>query len=368
MNLKYDYLIVGAGLFGCVCAYELSKMGNHILIIDKRNHIGGNCYTKKINNIQVHMYGPHIFHTNNKKIWDYINQFAKFNNFINRPKVIYKNKLYSFPINLMTLYQIFNIKTPTEAISKINNIKLNISNPKNFEEWILSKIGTKLYNIFIKGYTIKQWNTQPNNLPTSIIKRIPIRFNFNDNYYNDSYQGVPIGGYTQIFEKMTSNCDIILKSNYFDEKKYYDSIANKIIYTGMIDEFFNYKYGYLQYRALNFEIKKLLMNDFQGNAIINYTDINIPYTRIIEHKYFENMQSKNTIITREYPINFNRDDTYSQPCYPINNKKNNKIFNKYKQLAKKQSKIIFGGRLANYKYYDMHQIISNALNIIKNEK
>ncbi len=360
----YDYLIIGGGLFGSVFAHEMSKLKRKCLIIEKRTHIGGNCYTENRSGINVHMYGPHIFHTSNKIIWDWIGQFSKFNNFKNNPKVFYENKIYSFPINLLTLHQLWGVNSPEEASNKLNSVKIKINNPQNLEEWAISEVGMELYNIFIKGYTQKQWNISPNKLPSSIIKRLPIRLSFDDDYFFDKYQGIPINGYTNIFRNMLIGIDVKLNTNYFDNQKKWDSVANKVVYTGKIDEFFNYKYGRLEYRSLNFLHTKLNIKDYQGCAIINYTDYKVPYTRIIEHKHFENLLSNETWITKEYPTNHNKNN---DAFYPINNNKNNEIYSKYKKLTNKYPNVIFGGRLAEYKYFDMHHIIENALEISKNE-
>lgn len=352
----YDYLIVGAGLFGSICARELTNAGKKVLVIDKRDHIGGNCFTANVDGINVHVYGPHIFHTNNKQVWDYINQFVEFNHFTYRPKVKYGSNIYSFPINLMTLYQIYGVTTPTQAESILELEKKSIQKPKNLEEWILSQVGTKLYEKFIKGYTTKQWGRDPKHLPSSIIKRLPIRLTYDDNYFNDRYQGIPIGGYTQIFEKLLDGIDVKLDTDYFkDELPEYD----KVIYTGPVDKFYNYIHGKLEYRSLRFESERLDIDDYQGNAAINYTEADVPYTRIVEHKHFEFGKQKHTVITHEYPA------TEGEPYYPVNDEVNNDRYNQYKSLMDKEDKIIFGGRLADYKYYDMHQVIASALHQVK---
>jgi len=361
--MKYDYIIVGCGLFGSVIAQRCIEQKKRILIIDKRNHIAGNCYTEKVNNIDVHKYGPHIFHTNNDKIWDYVNRFAQFNNFVNRPKVSYNNKIYSFPINLFTLYQLWGVSTPQQAQEKLDQVKVNIPNPSNLEEWILSQVGEEIYHIFIKGYTTKQWNTDPKNLPASIIKRLPIRLNFDDNYFMDKYQGIPINGYTDMVNNMIQGADIILNENYFDKRNYWDSQANVTIYTGPIDKFFDYQFGPLAYRSLRFETTNMDIEDYQGNAIVNFTQQDIAYTRSIEHKHF-NMPTRTnkTIITKEYPDNYTGNN---EPYYPINTDINQKTYNKYYQLTKNLShQYLFGGRLAEYRYYDMHQVIGSALSTI----
>ena len=355
----YDYLIVGAGLYGATFAHEATKAGKKCLVLEKRNHIGGNIFTSNRNGIHVHEYGPHIFHTSNKKIWDYVNQFATFNNFINRPKVSYKNKIFSFPINLLTLYQLWGVTTPREAIAKLNESRIHVPNPSNLEEWCLSQIGTELYETFIKGYTQKQWRTNPKNLPTFIIKRVPIRTNFDDNYYFDTYQGIPEGGYTQIIEKMLKGSEVILNVDYLKDKNNWDKKAYKTVYTGPIDAYFNYCYGELNYRTTSFVHETHTTADYQGNAIINYTDVNVPYTRIIEHKHFDpSPEIQHTIITREYPESWHRN---AVPYYPINDEKNNKLYKLYKEAASLLKDTLFGGRLADYRYYDMHQVIGAAL-------
>lgn len=359
MTKKYDYLIVGAGLFGSVFAQQAIERGKSCLIIDKRSHTGGNVYTEKINEINVHMYGPHIFHTSDRKIWEYVNRFVKFNNYINRPKVNYEGEIYSFPINLFTLYQIFGVKTPLEAKEHLKNLSVICDSPKNLEEWILSQVGDEIYKKFIYGYTKKQWGREPSELPASIIKRLPIRFNFDDNYFNDTYQGIPIGGYTSMIKSMQQGCEILLNTDFFSNREMYERIADKIVFTGAIDEFFNYSEGQLEYRSLSFELEIIQTPDYQGNAIINYTDENVPYTRICEHKHFESTKSESTIITKEFPEKW---DINKERYYPVNNKENNDRYLLYKKMANKiGDKYIFGGRLAEYKYYDMHQVIASAL-------
>lgn len=358
----YDYLIVGSGLFGAVFAYEMKKIGKKCLVIEKRNHIGGNCFTEKRDNINIHMYGAHIFHTNDFEIWNWINQFSEFNNYQHKVKVNYGGKIFSFPINLLTLYQLFDIKTPEEALKKINSVKIIDVEKDNLESWILSQVGVEIYETFIKDYTTKQWNTDPKNLPSSIIKRIPIRFTFNDNYFSDKYQGIPVDGYTPIFEKIFKDIEVLTNVDYFQNRKYYDSLADKIVFTGKIDEFFNYKFGKLEYRSLLFEHEKIELEDFQGCSVMNYTKKDIPFTRICEHKHFENSKSNVTWITKEYPKDANENDI---PYYPINNNKNDLIFKKYKELTTQHPNVIFGGRLAEYRYYDMHQVIGSALKKVK---
>lgn len=359
--MNYDYLIVGCGLYGATFAQQAAQHNKKCLIIDKRSHIGGNCYTSKKDNIDIHEYGPHIFHTNSDKIWNYVNNFAKFNNFINRPKVCFRDKIYSFPINLMTLYQLWGAKSPQDAILQLESKKIPIPNPQNLEEWILSQVGEEIYRTFIYGYTKKQWGTEPKNLPSFIIKRLPIRLNFNDNYYNDIYQGIPIDGYTSMISNMIDGIEYHLDTDYFAHREALDSLAKTIIYTGPIDKFFDYVYGKLEYRTLKFETSRILANDYQGNAVINFTSADVPYTRIVEHKHFNNLGNNwTTYITKEFSAKW---DDQSDPYYPINNKENNYKYSQYFELTKKinSNKYIFGGRLAEYKYYDMHQVIGAAL-------
>ena len=354
----YDILVVGAGLSASIVAYEASKRGLSVLVIDRRSHIGGNCYQEDINGIQVHKYGAHIFRTNDEDVWNYINQFVHFNNFINSPLARYKNKLFNLPFNMNTFYQIYNTKTPEEAIKKIEKDRLKVENPKNLEEYAKKLVGKKIYKLLIKDYTEKQWGKKCKDLPVSIMRRIPLRFTFNNNYYDSKYQGVPIEGYNALFEKLLSKCDVLLSTSYEDIK---DKVkANKIVYTGAIDELYNYKYGELEWRSLEFETYVLKQKDFQGNAVVNYTDKR-PYTRIIEHKHFVGNNCDETVITYEYPKKWTR---YDEKYYPINDEKNEKLYNKYRKLANKEG-IILCGRLADYKYYDMQDTIINALRICK---
>jgi|TARA_B100000287_G_scaffold358810_1_gene350631 UDP-galactopyranose mutase len=354
---KYDYLIVGCGLFGITFAKKAIEDGKKCLIIDKRHHIGGNCYTEEIEEIDVHVYGPHIFHTSDKRIWDYVNEYAEFNHYVNRPKVNYNGKIYSFPINLMTLYQLWGVTTPEDAIAKIESSREKIDNPKNLEEWALSQVGREIYETFIKGYTKKQWMMDPKDLPSAIIRRLPIRLTFDDNYFNDKYQGIPIGGYTKMMKKMLGDIEVKLETDYFSDKEYFDNLAEKVVFTGKIDEFYDYRFGELEYKTLRFHSKVLDKKDFQGNAVVNYTSEDVPYTRICEHKHFQFGKQDKTVITYEYPVEFTKEKI---PYYPVNNTINNDIYSKYKTLSKQQEKVIFGGRLAEYKYYDMHQIIGSA--------
>ncbi len=358
---KYDYLIVGAGFFGAICAYELNKQGKSILVLEKRNHIGGNCYTENIKGIEVHKYGPHIFHTDQKWIWDWINQFAEFNNFKNSPIANINGEIYSLPFNMYTYNQLWGVTTPKEAYNKIEEQKYK-GPINNLEEQALALVGKDIYEKLIKGYIEKQWGKKCTELPASIIKRLPVRFTWDNNYFNDKYQGIPIGGYTQIFEKLLSNIEIKYNVDYLTNKESYNQLASNIIYTGPIDAFFNYSLGKLEYKSIYWESTYYpAINNFQGNAVVNYPDINIPYTRIIEHKHFDNQNQTGTFISYEYP------QTYSEniePFYPVNDYTNNKIYESYKDLASKEANIIFGGRLAEYKYYDMHQIIQSAYQIL----
>ena len=362
---KYDYLIVGAGLFGATFAYEMTKKGKKCLVIDRRNHIGGNIYCENINGINVHKYGAHIFHTSDKQIWEYVNQFSDFNNYINSPIANYKGELYNMPFNMNTFTKLWkDVVTPTDAISKIEIQKqeLNGKEPTNLEEQAISLVGRDIYEKLVKGYTEKQWGKDCKDLPAFIIKRLPVRFRFDNNYFNDRYQGIPIGGYNVIIEKMLDNCDIELGVDYLKEKAKYDALAEKVLYTGMIDEYFNYSLGNLEYRTLKFETELLEgIENYQGNAVFNYTDRETPYTRIIEHKHFEFGTQPDTVITKEYPSNWQIGD---EAYYPVNDDKNNLLFEKYKELAKKEENVIFGGRLGNYKYYDMDKVIIAALNLV----
>ena len=371
MLKKYDYLIVGAGFYGAVSAYELNKKGYKCLVIEKRNHIGGNCYTETVDGINVHKYGAHIFHTNDREIWEYVNLLVEFNRYTNSPVAINNGKLYNLPFNMNTFYQIWGVRTPKEAVDKIaeQTEKYKDVNPKNLEEQALKLVGDDIYNILIKEYTEKQWGMKATELPAFIIKRLPIRFTFDNNYFNDTYQGVPIGGYTKIFEKLLEETEVLLKTDFFANREYFEALAEKIIYTGPIDKFFDYEAGKLNYRSLRFENESLDIENFQGNAVVNYTSHEEAFTRIIEHKHFEFGTQKKTVITKEYPQDWNEN---LEPYYPVNDSVNNKIYSEYKKKADALEKVIFGGRLAEYKYYDMHQIIGSALSkmkkILNNEK
>ena len=353
----YDYLIVGAGMFGSVCARELTDNGYRCLVIDKRNHIAGNAYTENLDGINVHKYGAHIFHTSNKKIWDYVNKFAEFNQYRHTVIANYENDIYPLPFNMFTFNKIWGVTTPNDAKKKIESQRAT-ENPTNLEEQSISLVGEDIYKILIKGYTEKQWGRKCKELPSSIIKRLPVRFVWNNDYYDDVYQGIPIGGYTKMFEKLLEGIEVKTDIDYFINKNHWDSLANKVIFTGKIDEYYDYKFGELEYRSLKFYTKVLNEKDFQGNSVVNYTGGDIPYTRIIEHKHFEFGEQDNTVITYEYPDDW---DKTKVPYYPVNDDKNNKIYKKYKELANNDDKVVFGGRLAEYKYYDMHQVVGSAL-------
>ncbi len=358
--MQYDYLIVGAGLYGAVFAHELNKRGKKCLVIDRRSHLAGNIYTEKVEDIQVHKYGAHIFHTSDKTIWDYVNQFAEFNNYINSPVAIYKDELYNLPFNMNTFSKMWGVRTPAEAKAKIQEqvAALNITEPKNLEEQALSLVGTDVYNKLVKGYTEKQWGRQCKDLPAFIIKRLPCRFIYDNNYFNDRYQGIPIGGYTAIVEKMLDGVEVRLNTDYFDLIKEQPDIAATIVYTGCIDEFFGYKLGALQYRSVRFETEVLDEDNFQGNAVVNYTDREVPYTRIIEHKHFEFGNQPKTVISREYSAEWKPG---IEPYYPVNDEKNSALYAEYKKLADACGNVIFGGRLGQYRYYDMDKVIAAAL-------
>ncbi|MFQ9516374.1 MAG: UDP-galactopyranose mutase [Eubacterium sp.] len=369
----YDYLVVGAGLFGSIFAYEAKKAGKKVLVIDKREHIGGNIYTENVDGIHVHKYGAHIFHTNNKEVWDYIQQFAEFNRYTNSPVARYKDELYNMPFNMNTFNKMWGVFTPQEAKNRIEEQvrEAGITEPKNLEEQAISMVGKDIYEKLVKGYTGKQWGRPCKELPSFIIKRLPVRFTYDNNYFNDKYQGIPVGGYTQIIEKMLEGIEVRLNTDFFEEECKYKSCAKRILFTGMIDEYFDYCYGELEYRSLTFETEELDCENFQGNAVVNYTEYQIPYTRIIEHKHFEfGCQGGNegtipkTIITREYPAKWRKGD---EPYYPMNDEKNNNLYAKYKELAEKEDKIIFGGRLGMYKYFDMHNVVAEALELAKEE-
>ena len=356
----YDYLIVGAGLYGAVCAREAAKAGKRVLVIDKRPHIAGNVHTEEVEGINVHVYGAHIFHTNNKVVWDYVNQFAEFNRFTNSPVANYKGELYSLPFNMYTFNQMWGVVTPLEAAAKIEEQKraAGITEPKNLEEQAISLVGTDIYEKLIKGYTEKQWGRPCTELPAFIIKRLPVRFTFDNNYFNASYQGIPMGGYTKMVENMLSGIEVRLNVDYFEHREELDALADRIIYTGPIDAYFGYRLGNLQYRSVRFETEVLDMPNFQGNAAVNYTDRQTPWTRIIEHKWFEFGTQPKTVISREYSSEWKPGD---EPYYPVNDERNGALYQEYKKLADAEEKVIFGGRLGEYKYYDMDAVIASAL-------
>lgn len=368
--MKYDYLVVGSGLFGAIFANEANKKGKKCLVIDKRPNVGGNIYTENIDGINVHKYGAHIFHTSNKEIWEYINQFAEFNRYTNSPVARYKNELYNMPFNMNTFNKLWGVVTPEQAKAKIEEEKkeAGIKEPKNLEEQAISLVGKTIYEKLVKGYTEKQWGKRATELPSFIIKRLPVRFIYDNNYFNDIYQGIPMGGYTPIIEKMLEGTEVRLNCDFFENREELEKIADKIIFTGPIDKYYNYQFGELEYRSLRFETEELEEENYQGNAVVNYTEYEIPYTRIIEHKHFEYGSSlgkiaegetaRKTIITREYPDKWVQG---KEPYYTMNDEKNTKLYEKYKELADKDKKVIFGGRLGQYKYFDMDKVIAEAL-------
>ena len=356
----YDYLIVGSGLYGATVARELKNAGYKVLIIEKRNHIAGNVYTEKRDNINVHVYGAHIFHTSDEKVWNYVNKYAKFNDFINSPLAYYKGEYYHMPFNMNTFHEIWGVNTAEEAKAKIEEEKAkeNIKEITNLEEQAISLVGRTIYERLVKGYTEKQWGRDCKELPSFIIKRLPLRFEYNNNYFNDIYQGIPIGGYTKLVENIIGDIEVKLNEDYLKNKDYWNKQAKNIIYTGAIDEFYDYKFGELEYRSLKFEVERIEKEFYQKNCVINYTEREVPYTRIIEHKYFENDQSPITWITKEYPSDYKKG---MEKFYPVNDEKNNSLYKQYEELAAKENNIIFGGRLGKYKYYDMDDVIAEAL-------
>lgn len=367
MNKKYDYLIVGSGLFGAIFAYEAKKRGKSCLVIEKRNHIGGNIYCENINGINVHKYGAHIFHTSNRRVWDYVNQFAEFNNYVNSPVAVYKDELYNLPFNMNTFSKMWGIKTPEEAkkIIEAQKAEFNIDEPINLEEQALSLIGKDVYEKLVKGYTEKQWGRSCTDLPASIIKRLPVRYIYDNNYFNDRWQGIPIGGYNQIIEKMLDGIDVLLETSYADFVKENDISGMRVVYTGNIDEYFDYKLGALQYRTVRFETEVMPeVDNYQGNAVVNYTEREVPYTRIIEHKHFEFSNVPGTVISKEYSSEWS---VGIEPYYPINNEENNALYKKYEALAAEEENVIFGGRLGKYQYYDMDKVIEAALLAVEEE-
>jgi UDP-galactopyranose mutase len=361
----YDYLIIGSGFFGSICAHELNKRGYKICILEKRNHIGGNCYTSNRDGINVHEYGPHIFHTSNEEVWKWINQFVSFNDFTLRPVANYKGEIYSLPFNMWTFSKLWNVTHPDQAKRIIDIQSSDIGEPANLEEQAIKLVGKDVYEKLIKGYTEKQWRKSATELPKEIIKRLPVRFTYDNNYFNDKYQGIPVGGYTQIFEKLLQGIEVKLSVDYLKNKAFWDKQTSKIIYTGPIDAYYQYRFGELEYKTVDFEHKKIADSNYQGTAMMNYTDIDIPFTRCIEHKHFENVESDITWITWEYPTEYIAEK--KEPMYPVNDTENNLKYNMYKDLTNQEKNITFGGRLAEYKYYDMHQVIESALNFIKKE-
>lgn len=365
------YLVVGAGLFGATFAYEAAKRGNEVHVIEKRDHIAGNIYTKEVHGIQVHQYGAHIFHTSNKEVWNYVNQFAEFNRYTNSPIANYNGEIYNMPFNMNTFNKLWGVVTPKEALDKINEQRtvLNGKEPENLEEQAISLVGTDIYQKLVKGYTEKQWGRKATELPAFIIRRLPVRLTYDNNYFNDDYQGIPVGGYTQIVEKMLADDKITVETgvDFFDKKDEYLKNYDKVLFTGMIDQFFDYKLGELEYRSLRFETEELDVDNYQGNAVVNYTDAETPYTRVIEHKHFEfgKGDKDKTVITREYPADWERGD---EPYYPVNDKRNNSLYKEYQNLASKEAEnVIFGGRLGQYRYYNMDQVIAAALGTVKKE-
>ena len=364
--MKYDYLIVGAGLFGAIFAYEAKKRGKKSLVIDRRSHTGGNTYCENMEGINVHKYGAHIFHTDKKEIWDYLGQFCTFNNYINSPVTNYKGEIYNLPFNMNTFNKLWGVVTPEQAKKEIEKQirESGITEPKNLEEQAISLVGKDIYEKLVKGYTEKQWGRKAAELPAFIIKRLPVRYTYDNNYFNDRYQGIPEKGYNVIFDKLLEGIDVKLDTDFFENREELMKKAEKIVFTGMIDQYFDYQYGVLEYRSLRFEHETLDEENHQGNAVVNYNEREVPYTRIIEHKHFEFGKQPKTVITREYPAEWKQGD---EPYYPVNNEKNAEIFKKYQELAQKEENVIFGGRLADYKYYDMHNVMERALEVVKEE-
>ena len=364
--MQYDYLIVGAGLYGAVFAHEATQRGKSCLVIDKRGHIGGNIYTEEIEGINVHRYGAHIFHTSNKMVWEYVHQFASFNHYVNSPIAIHGDQVYNLPFNMNTFYQLWGIRDPKQAKAKIESQVeyLNIGEPCNLEEQALKLVGPDIYQRLIKGYTEKQWGRDCKDLPPFIIRRLPLRFIFDNNYFSDPYQGIPMGGYTQIVDKMFAHCDVLLNTDYFAFRKKNPRVASKTVYTGMLDEFFDCRLGALEYRSLRFENEVIDSDNVQGNAVVNYTERAVPYTRIIEHKHFEFGKQPKSVVTKEYPMEW---VPGMEPYYPVNDEKNSALYAKYRQLAQGETDVIFGGRLADYKYYDMDKTIESALRVASTE-
>lgn len=362
----YDYLIVGSGLFGATFAYEAGKRGKSCLVVEKRPHIGGNIYTEEVEGIQVHRYGAHIFHTSNRKVWDYVQQFAEFNRYTNCPVAYYKGEIYNMPFNMNTFHKMWGVVTPQEAQEKIASQirECGVENPGNLEEQALSLVGRDIYERLVKGYTEKQWGRRATELPPEIIRRLPVRFTYDNNYFNDLYQGIPVGGYTQIIRKMLEKAEVRLNVDYLEHREELDGEARRVIYTGPVDAYFKECYGPLEYRRVTFETEVLDMENYQGNAVVNYTEYEVPYTRIIEHKHFEFGTQEKTVISREYPAEWKPGD---EPYYPINNEKNNRLYERYRELAEKEEKVVFGGRLGVYRYMDMHHVVGAALELAEKE-
>jgi UDP-galactopyranose mutase len=362
--MMIDYLVVGSGLFGAVFAYKAKQAGKNVLVIEKRLHIGGNIYCENIAGINVHTYGAHIFHTSNKMVWDFASSFVRFNHYINSPIAAYKGKLYNLPFNMNTFYALWGITTPQEAMEKIRQQreKSGITEPKNLEEQAISLVGYDIYDILIKGYTEKQWGRKCVDLPAFIIKRLPVRFTFDNNYFDDVYQGIPVGGYNKLIDSLLRGIEVKTHTDFFADRTCWEGIAEKIVFSGKIDEYYEYRFGKLEYRTVRFETEALDCENHQGNAVVNYTESEVPYTRIIEHKHFEFGKQKQTVISHEYPSEWREG---SEPFYPVNDTKNNTLYNKYEELVKQESKTIFGGRLAEYKYYDMDKVIERALEMAK---
>lgn len=362
----YDYLIVGSGLFGSIFAYEAGKKGKQCLVVEKRDHIGGNIYTKEVEGIQVHQYGAHIFHTSNREVWEYVQQFAEFNRYTNSPVANYKGEIYNLPFNMNTFNKLWGVVTPAEAKAKIEEqaAAYRTEHPANLEEQALNLVGKDIYEKLIKGYTEKQWGHRATELPPEIIKRLPVRYIYDNNYFNDIYQGIPIGGYTAMIEKMLEKAEVRLGVDYLEHKDELDALAEKVVYTGPIDAYYGYQFGELEYRSVSFETEVLDQPNYQGNAVVNYTDYEVPYTRIIEHKHFEFGTQEKTVISREYPVTWKKGD---EPYYPVNDEKNTALYAKYKELAEKEENVIFGGRLGLYRYMDMHHVVDAALQAVREE-
>nr|WP_106790216.1 UDP-galactopyranose mutase [Massilistercora timonensis] len=362
----YDYLIVGSGLFGATFAYEAGKRGKSCLVVEKRPHIGGNIYTEEVEGIQVHRYGAHIFHTSNRKVWDYVQQFAEFNRYTNCPVAYYKGEIYNMPFNMNTFHKMWGVVTPQEAQEKIASQirECGVENPGNLEEQALSLVGRDIYERLVKGYTEKQWGRRATELPPEIIRRLPVRFTYDNNYFNDLYQGIPVGGYTQIIRKMLEKAEVRLNVDYLERREELNALARRVIYTGPVDAYFQECYGPLEYRRVTFETEVLDMENYQGNAVVNYTEYEVPYTRIIEHKHFEFGTQEKTVISREYPAEWKPGD---EPYYPINNEKNNRLYERYRELVQKEEKVVFGGRLGVYRYMDMHHVVAEALVLAEKE-